>query len=146
MGDTQMSVFFIVTVIKPRRFRYVGVTKTQTAMATKEKTRKILRSLTVPEDIVRGAARVNKINNIVEAARNLNFSESIENVELLSYKRENGKVYEDRFDCIDTTTIPTTVRFIGGTSYPNFSVSIANLTDESLDILCGCILRKNGKR
>lgn len=90
--------------------------------------------------------RTQKINKVVEAAINLNFSESIEDIELLSYTGENGRVYEDRFDCIDTTVIPCAVNFIGGTGYPNFSIPIANLTDKSLDTLCGCVLRKNAKK
>ena len=90
--------------------------------------------------------RTQKINKIVEAARNLNFSENIEDIELLSYTGENGRVYEDRFDCIDTTTIPCTVRFIGGTGHPNFSVPITKLTDKSLDNICHCVPRKNAKK
>jgi hypothetical protein len=90
--------------------------------------------------------RTQKINKIVEAALSLNFSENIEDIEMLSYTGENGRVYEDRFDCIDTTTIPCTVRFIGGTGYPNFSMALTSLTDESLDTLCGCVLRKNAKK
>lgn len=89
--------------------------------------------------------RTQKISKIMEAARSLNFSESIENIEMLSYAGENGKVYEDRFDCIDTTTVPCTVHFIGGTGYPNFSIPLTSLTDESLDTLCGCVRRKNAK-
>lgn len=87
--------------------------------------------------------RTQKINKIVEAALNLNFSDRIDDIEMLSYIGEDGRVYEDRFDNIDTTAA---VSFIGGTGYPNFSVPITKLTDESLDTLCGCVLRKNAKK
>lgn len=90
--------------------------------------------------------RTQKINKIIDAASTLNFSEDIEDIEMLSYTGENGRVCEDRFDCIDTTVIPCAVRFIGGTGYPNFSTPLTNLTDESLDTLCGCVLRKKRKK
>lgn len=111
-----MSVFFFATVIKSLRYRYGGTAKTLNDMT-----------------------RTQKINKIAEAAINLNFSESIENIEMLSYTREDGKAYEDRFDCIDTTTTPCTVRFIGGTGYEDFSVPLDRLTEGSMDKLVACI-------
>lgn len=81
--------------------------------------------------------RTQKINKVIDAALNLNFSENINDIEMLSYTGENGRVYEDRFDCIDTAS---TIYFIGSTGYPNFSMPLTSLTDESLDTLCGCVL------
>jgi hypothetical protein len=86
--------------------------------------------------------RHEKINKIFEAARTGNFSDAIDDIDILSYAGENGIVNEDRFDCIDTTTIPCSIRFIGGTGYDNFSVPIDGLTDESIHTLYKCINKK----
>lgn len=84
-----------------------------------------------------------KLYAIVEAARKQNFTDEIDDIEMLSYtetdERGNVKTWEDRFDYIDTTTIPITVRFIGGTGYKKVSCGIGNLTQESIDILYKCI-------
>lgn len=86
--------------------------------------------------------RHEKINKIMEAARTQNFSEAIDDIDLLSYGGDNGQVCEDRFDCIDTTTFPCSIRFIGGTGYDNFSIPIDGLTNESVNTLYKCINKK----
>ena len=86
--------------------------------------------------------RHEKINKILKAARNGNFSDAIDDIDILSYAGENGMVNEDRFDCIDTTKSPCSIRFIGGTGYDNFSVPIDGLTDESIHTLYKCINKK----
>ena len=80
-----------------------------------------------------------KHNMIVDAAIYRKFGDEIDNIELLSYTDENGQTFSDRFDHIDTTTLPMTVRFIGGTGHEDFSVSLDRLTEESLDELVACI-------
>ena len=86
--------------------------------------------------------RHEKINKILEAARTGNFSDAIDDIDILSYAGENGTVNEDRFDYIDTTTFPCSIRFIGGTGYDNFSVPIDGLTNESIHTLYKCINKK----
>ena len=83
--------------------------------------------------------KTEKINRIVEAANSRNFTDGIEDVEMLSYTSQNGQIETDRFNYIDTTTIPCSVCFIGGTGHPDFSIPLSRLTDESLDDLCACI-------
>lgn len=83
-----------------------------------------------------------KINQIIEAARTLNFSEAIDDIDILSYVGDNGVVYKDRFDYIDTTRIPCSIHFIGGTGYNNFSVPITDLTDDSVNTLYRCVIQK----
>lgn len=80
-----------------------------------------------------------KHNMIVDAVIDRKFSDEIDNIELLSYTDEKGQVFSDRFDHIDTTTLPMTVRFIGGTGHEDFSVPLDRLTEESLDELVACI-------
>lgn len=84
-----------------------------------------------------------KINAIIDAASKNNFSDSIEEIELLEYfyTDENGdeSTYEDRFDFIDLTTCPVSVWFICGTGYDNLSVPITKLTNGSIDRLFDCI-------
>ena len=84
-----------------------------------------------------------KINAIIDAARNRNFSDSIEEIELLEYfyTDENGdeSTYEDRFDFIDLTTCPVSVWFICCTGYDNLSVPITKLTNGSINRLFDCI-------
>ena len=86
---------------------------------------------------------VEKIIAIVEAARSQCFTDEIEEIEMLSYteedKRGNIKTREDRFDYIDTTTIPVAIRFVGGTGFENVSCSINQLIKESVDLLYNCI-------
>lgn len=86
--------------------------------------------------------RHEKINKILEAARTFNFSEVIDDIDILSYVGDNGDVYKDRFDYINTTTIPCSIHFIGGTGYNNFSVPITGLTDESVNTLYRCVIKK----
>ncbi len=91
----------------------------------------------------KNVALVEKIIAIVEAARSQRFTDEKEEIEMLSYteenKRGNIKTREDRFDYIDTTTIPVTICFIGGTGFENVSCSINQLTKESVDLLYNCI-------
>ncbi len=83
-----------------------------------------------------------KINQIIEAARTLNFSEAIDDIDILSYVGDNGVVYKDRFNYIDTTRIPYSIHFIGGTGHNNFSVPITDLTDDSVNTLYRCVIQK----
>ena len=91
----------------------------------------------------KNVALVGKIIAIVEAARSQRFTDEIEEIEMLSYteedKRGNVKKLENRFDYIDTTTIPVTIRFIGGTGFENVSCSINHLTKESVGLLYNCV-------
>ena len=115
-----MSVFFFsVTVIKQPRFRYVGVSNKHNLAMSIEK-------------------KLSKRIKIVEAALHNGFNESVNDIETLSYYKD-GQVFTDRFDHIDTTTTPITVRFIGGTGYEDFSVQLDRLTEGSLDKLVACI-------
>jgi len=82
--------------------------------------------------------RLSKRIKIVEAALHNGFDDSVNDIETLSYHKD-GQVFTDRFDHIDTTTTPVTIRFIGGTDYENFSVPLDRLTEESLDELVACI-------
>lgn len=120
--------FFSVTVIKRPRFRYVGVTKNTNTMPRlyKNTTKVVL-------------TRQDKHNMIVDAAIYHKFSDEIDNIELLSYTDENGQTFSDRFDHINTTTLPMTVRFIGGTGHKDFSVTLDRLTEKSMDELIACI-------
>lgn len=86
-----------------------------------------------------------KLKAIVEAAKTDGFSDEINDIEILSYKeydseKQKEKIWEDRFDYIDTTTFPISIRFIGGTGYDNLSCSIGNLTEESINRLYECVL------
>ena len=83
--------------------------------------------------------RHEKISKILEAARTGNFSDAIDDIDILSYAGENGTVNEDRFDYIDMTTFPCSIHFIGGTGYNNFSVPIDGLTNKSIHTLYKCI-------
>ena len=83
--------------------------------------------------------RTDIINRIIDAALHNNFSDDIDDIEMLSYTKD-GQTYDDRFDYIDTTTIPISLHFIGGTGFSNFCVPLSNLTDQSLDILNACII------
>jgi len=98
------------------------------------------------ESDVRPATWTGKLNAIIEAARNDGFAEEIEDIDLLSYSKTNDKgekeTFEERFDYIDTTTIPISVHFICGTGYENYSVPIGWLTDESIDELYECVESK----
>lgn len=98
------------------------------------------------EYIVRSVTWTDKLNAIIEAARNDGFAEEIEDIDLLSYSKTNDKgekeTFEERFDYIDTTTIPVSVHFICGTGYENYSVPIGWLTDESIDELYECVESK----
>ena len=82
--------------------------------------------------------KADKINRIFDAAIHDKFSDDIDDIEMLSYTKD-GKTYEDRFDYIDTTVIPCSVCFIGGTGYTDFLVPLSNLTDQSLHTLNACI-------
>ena len=84
-----------------------------------------------------------KKNAVMDAARNHQFTNEIDEIDMLSYteRDENGEehTFEDRFDYIDTTTMPITVHFICGTGYPDRNIPIGCLTDESIDKLYACI-------
>lgn len=84
-------------------------------------------------------SRTDLINDIIDAALNDKFSDSIDDLETLSYTLEDGKTYTDRFNYIDTTVIPCSACFIGGTDYAEFAVPLSNLTDQSLNDLYDCI-------
>lgn len=79
------------------------------------------------------------IEKIMAAARGVNFTDDIDDIDVLAYTDKDGNTLEDRFDHIDTTTIPMSVHFIGGTGHKNFNVPIARLTTESLKQLYDCI-------
>lgn len=83
--------------------------------------------------------RTEMIEKIMAAARAVNFTDEIDDIDVLAYTDKDGNTHEDRFDHIDTTTIPMSVHFIGGTGHKNFNVPIARLTDESLEQLYDCI-------
>lgn len=86
--------------------------------------------------------RSEKINAIIDAARNNNLSDKIDDIDLLEYfHTEHGvaKVFEDRFDFIDVTTCPASIWFICGTGHDNINVPIAKLTDTSIDMIYNCI-------
>ena len=86
-----------------------------------------------------------KLNAIIKAAKNHQFTDEIDEIDMLSYRAtdENGedRIYTDRFDYIDTTTLPVMVHFICGTGYIDQNISIYNLTDESINNLYNCIER-----
>lgn len=96
--------------------------------------------------------KVNKPNEsemvlaIIEAAKNRNFSDKIESVEMLSYYgidfNNNVKRECDRFDYIDDKGI---VHFIGGTGYEGVSCKIGQLTNTSIKILYDCITQVKTK-
>lgn len=117
-----MSVFFFVTlVIKPNTIRYGGVSnKHNPAMSIKK--------------------RLSKRIKIIEAALHNGFDDSINDIETLSYYKD-GQVFTDRFDYIDKTTTPVTVRFIGGTGHDDVKATLGSLTNESLDRLYRCIAK-----
>ena len=98
------------------------------------------------EGDVRPTTWTDKLNAIIEAARNQTFADEIDDIDRLSYTKVNGKgekeTFEERFDHIDTTTIPVSVHFICGTGYENYSVPIGWLTDESIDELYECVINK----
>lgn len=79
------------------------------------------------------------IEKIMAAARGVNFTDEIDDIDVLAYTDKDGNTHEDRFDHIDTTTIPMSVHFIGGTGHKDFNIPIARLTDESLEQLYDCI-------
>lgn len=79
------------------------------------------------------------IEKIMAAARGVNFTDEIDDIDVLAYTDKDGNTLEDRFDHIDTTTIPMSVHFIGGTGHKDFNIPIARLTDESLEQLYDCI-------
>lgn len=87
-----------------------------------------------------------KLNAIIEAAKNQTFADEINDIDTLSYTKMNDKgekeIIEERFDHIDTTTNPISVHFICGTGYVNYSVPIERLTDESINKLYECIENK----
>ena len=83
--------------------------------------------------------RTDKINRIIDAALYNNFSDDIDDIEMLSYTKD-GQTYNDRFDYINTTIFPISIHFIGGTGSSNFCVPLSHLTDQSLDILNACII------
>ena len=87
-----------------------------------------------------------KLLAIIEAAEHHAFSDGIDDIDLLSYKKKNAngqkETFEERFDYIDTTSIPISVHFICGTGHQNYSVPIMNLTNDSIDKLYECVLNK----
>lgn len=86
-------------------------------------------------------SKADKINRIIDAAIHDKFSDDIDDLETLSYTLEDGKTYTDRFNYIDTTVIPCSACFIGGTNYTEFAVPLSNLTDQSLNDLYDCIVK-----
>lgn len=80
-----------------------------------------------------------KLYAIMEAARTCNFKDEIEDIDILEYQDKDGEIHEDRFDYIDTTTIPMTVKFIGGTGHGNISVPLRSLATKSIDMLYNMI-------
>ena len=80
-----------------------------------------------------------KLYAITEAARKRNFGDGIDEIDTLGYTDKNGRKWEDRFDYIDTTTIPITVVFIGGTGHKAPRIPIGLLTQESIDTLYNAI-------
>ena len=85
--------------------------------------------------------REEKLYAISDAALNQNFKDEIEDIDILEYADENGRIWEDRFDYIDATTIPITVHFIGGEVNEYFSVPIGRLTKKSVNRLYNMINR-----
>ena len=83
--------------------------------------------------------KIEKIMAIIEAAQNGNFSDAIDDIDILSYKDENGVVWEDLFDYIDSTQMPVQVCFIAGTGFNDFQVPIHSLTERSINKLFRCI-------
>ena len=79
------------------------------------------------------------IEKVVAAARGTNFTDDIDEIDMLSYTDTDGNTWEDRFDYIDMTMLPACVHFIGGTGHNGFIVPIDRLTTESLKELCDCI-------
>jgi len=98
------------------------------------------------EYVVKSISWNDKLESITEAAHNQTFSDEIEDIDLLSYIKKNDKgedeTFEDRFDYIDTTTIPVSVHFICGSGHNNYSVPIGWLTIESIDKLYECVMYK----
>jgi len=83
--------------------------------------------------------RTTKQFAVLEAAQHQNFSDAIEDIDTLTYTDKDGKVWEDRFDYIDTTVLPCSVRFIAGTGHENPCIPLSSLTDESIDTLYNAI-------
>ena len=87
--------------------------------------------------------KTRKIYAIEDAARFNKFTDEIDEIDMLSYTEqdESGeeRIVEDRFDYIDTTTIPISVHFICGTGHPNRNIPIGFLTEESINKLYACI-------
>ena len=80
-----------------------------------------------------------KLQAILEAVRKQNFSEAIEDIDVLEYTDNDGKKWTDRFDYIDTTTVPCTICFIGNEDNGKLRFPISNLTQKSIDKLYECI-------
>lgn len=89
----------------------------------------------------RAMTKEEKIQAIIEAEKNETLiTWMLEgDEEILGYKDENGKYFEDMFDYVDTTTTPASVVFIWGTDNDEHRVDINKLTMESIDRLYGCI-------
>ena len=83
--------------------------------------------------------RTEMIEKIMHAAKGVNFSDEIDEIDMLAYTDKDGNTWEDRFDHIDTTSVPMSIHFIGGTDHKDFNVPIAMLTTESLKELYDCI-------
>ena len=81
------------------------------------------------------------IVDIVWAAQTQHFTDEIDDVDVLEYEDEDGNTFEDRFDYIDTTTIPISVHFLCGTGFENRNIPLGNLSDGSLKQLYDCIER-----
>ena len=83
------------------------------------------------------------LSEVTDAALSRNFSDKIDDIDLLEYyyKDDEGEVstFEDRFDCIDTTTIPASVWFICGTDHEDINVPLSSLTFGSMMQLYNCI-------
>lgn len=87
--------------------------------------------------------REEKIKAIIEAAKNNNFSDEIDNIELIEYYYTDiyGEVstWEDVFDHIDIDSDVVCVKVICGTGYENLCVPIEDLTDYGVNKLYNCI-------
>ena len=87
-----------------------------------------------------------KINAIIDAARELNFSDSIDDINLIEYYDTdtdgNTSTYEDIFYCFDLTTIPVSICVLLHCSInEKHKVPITKLTDASIDRLFDCIIK-----
>jgi hypothetical protein len=85
-----------------------------------------------------------KLNAIIQAAKNHQFTDEIDEIDMLSYtepnmEKQKDDVFEDRFDYIDTATFPFSVHFICGTGHPDRNIALGRLTEESINKLYACI-------